>query len=317
VSENSEPHPAPAVPTPVLGLALGGGAALGLAHIGVLRVLERAGLVPQVVAGTSMGAVVGAACAAGKLDLLEDLAREIDWRRTLRLTDFQLGGSGVLEGRAIERELRRHFGPQRIEELPIPFAAVATDLMTGAAWTATEGDLVTAVRASISLPAVFAPVRVDDQLLVDGGLVANVPVAAARRLGADIVLGIDVTADFEGVSATLGLRDHLLPEAQRRGIRARIWSLIPRFMRTWPLLRHLRAWADEPSLLAVALASSALALRQLSAQQNAADPAELTITPRVGHIFHGEFGRADELIGIGKAAMEAALPELRALTGVA
>jgi NTE family protein len=298
-----------------LGIALGGGAALGLAHIGVLRVLERAGLAPGVVSGTSMGAVVGAAYAAGKLDLLEALAREVNWRRVLRLTDFQLGGSGVLEGRAIERELRRHFGEQRIEDLPIPFAAVATDLGTGAAWTATAGDLVTAVRASISLPAVFAPVRVGDHLLVDGGLVANVPVAATRALGADIVVGVDVTADFEGVAATVGLRDHLLPEGQRHGIRARLWAAVPRRLRGWPLLRRLRAWADEPSLIAVALASSALALRQLSLQQNAADPAALTVTPRVGHIFHGEFDRAEELIRIGEAAMEESLDALSNLTG--
>jgi NTE family protein len=297
-----------------LGIALGGGAALGLAHIGVLRVLERAGLAPGVVSGTSMGAVVGAAYAAGKLDLLEALAREVNWRRVLRLTDFQLGGSGVLEGRAIERELRRHFGEQRIEDLPIPFAAVATDLGTGAAWTATAGDLVTAVRASISLPAVFAPVRVGGHLLVDGGLVANVPVAATRALGADIVVGVDVTADFEGVAATVGLRDHLLPEGQRHGIRARLWAAVPRRLRGWPLLRRLRAWADEPSLIAVALASSALALRQLSLQQNAADPAALTVTPRVGHIFHGEFDRAEELIRIGEAAMEESLDALSNLT---
>jgi NTE family protein len=261
-----------------------------------------------------MGAVVGAAYAAGKLDLLEALAREVNWRRVLRLTDFQLGGSGVLEGRAIERELRRHFGEQRIEDLPIPFAAVATDLGTGAAWTATAGDLVTAVRASISLPAVFAPVRVGGHLLVDGGLVANVPVAATRALGADIVVGVDVTADFEGVAATVGLRDHLLPEGQRHGIRARLWAAVPRRLRGWPLLRRLRAWADEPSLIAVALASSALALRQLSLQQNAADPAALTVTPRVGHIFHGEFDRAEELIRIGEAAMEESLDALSNLT---
>lgn len=304
-----------------LGFALGGGAALGLAHIGVLRVLERAGLAPAVVSGTSMGAVVGAAYAAGKLDLLEQLARQVNWRRVLRLTDFRLGGSGVLEGRAIERELRRHFGHQRIEDLPIPFAAVATDLGTGTAWTASTGDLVAAVRASISLPAVFAPVRLqtpsDVHLLVDGGLVANVPVAAARRLGAKLVVGVDVTADFEGVATTVGLRDQLLPEVQRRGIRARLWSAVPSFMRGWPMLRRLRAWADEPSLLAVALASSALALRQLSLQQNAAAPAALTVTPRVGHIFHGEFDRAEELIRIGETAMEESLGALRRLASAA
>jgi NTE family protein len=257
--------------------------------------------------------VVGAACAAGKLDVLEDLARAVNWRRTLRLTDFKLGGSGLLEGRAIEHELRRHFGRQRVENLPIAFAAVATDLITGRAHTATEGDLVTAVRASISLPAVFAPVRVDDELLVDGGLAANVPVAAARALGADIVVGVDVIADYEGVAAAVGLRDHLLPEDRRQGFRARLWAAIPRFLRTWPLIRRLRTWTREPSLLAVALASSALMMRQLSAHQSAADPAEVTVTPRVGHIFHGELDRAGELIRIGAEAMEQSLGDLRPL----
>jgi NTE family protein len=310
-SPPSSPTPATAPRRPKFGVALGGGAALGLAHIGVLRTLERAGLKPDIVTGTSMGAVVGAAYAARKLGDLEDLARAVDWRQALRLTDFQLGGNGVLEGRAVERELRRHFGAQRIQDLTTPFAAVATDLITGEPWTAIDGDLVTAVRASISLPAVFAPVRSDDKLLVDGGLVANVPIAAARGLGADLVLAVDVIADYQGVAAAVGLRDHLLPEQERRGIRARIWAAIPRLVRTWPLIRRLRAWADEPSLIAVALSSSALMMHQLSVQQNAVDPADLTITPRVGHIFHGEFNRADELIRIGAEAMESALGDLR------
>lgn len=218
--------------SPRLGVALGGGAALGLAHIGVLRVLDRAGLRPDVLTGTSMGAVIGASYVTGKLDIMEALARSIDWRRTLRLTDFQLGGNGVLEGRAIEQELRRHFGRQRIEDLPLPFAAIATELVTGRGLTLTDGDLVTAVRASISLPAVFAPLRQGDQLLVDGGLMANVPVAAARHLGADVVLAVDVIADYEGVAASTGLRDHLLPEHQRRGFRARVWAAIPRPLRS-------------------------------------------------------------------------------------
>jgi predicted acylesterase/phospholipase RssA len=125
------------------------------------------------------------------------------------------------------------------------------------------------------------------------------------------VLAVDVIADYEGVAASIGLRDHLLPEHQRRGFRARVWAAIPRPLRTWPLIRHLRTWANEPSLLAVALSSSALMMRQLSRHQNAADPAELCIMPRVGHIFHGEFNRADELIRIGTEAMDDALDELR------
>ncbi|QQO56193.1 MAG: patatin-like phospholipase family protein [Thiohalocapsa sp. PB-PSB1] len=300
-------------PQPRLGLALGGGAALGLAHIGLLHVLEREGLKPAVVSGTSMGALVGAAYAAGKLDLLEDLARNLNWRRALKLTDFRLGGNSILVGRSIERALRRHFDRQEIQDLPLPFAAVATDLIDGEAWVASDGDLVTAVRASISLPTVFAPVRNGERLLIDGGLVANVPVAAARALGAQVVLGVDVTADFKGVANSVGLRDHLLPEAERRSLRGRIWAAIPGFMRRWHLLRGLREWAEEPSLLAIALSSSALVLRQLSVHQNAAHPADLTVTPRVGHIFPGEFNRAEELIQIGEQAMQEALAELRPL----
>ncbi len=300
---------------PRLGIALGGGAALGFAHIGVLRVLIREGLAPDLVAGTSMGALVGAAYACGRLDAMEEVARSIDWRRALALTDLSIGRSGLLEGDSILAEIHRQLGAGPIESLPIPFAAVATDLITGTRRVLDRGDLAAAVRASISLPGIFVPVRAGDALLVDGGLMDNVPVSVAREMGADLVIGVDVTADFAGLARESGLHDALLPEIKRRGWRARLWARLPAFLRGLPLIRGLRAWAEEPSLFAVTLASTFLMIRELTLRQNALQPADCVVSPCLGHITVAEFDRADELIGLGESAMEAALPGLRVLLG--
>lgn len=300
------PSPSP----PLIGIALGGGAALGFAHIGVLRVLERAGVEPQIVTGTSMGAVVAAAHCCGRLDTLETIARDIDWRRALRMSDVALGRNGLLQGRRIERELRRHLGNREIADLPQRFAAVATELIGGSRQVLDSGDLVAAVRASISLPGIFVPVRRGDSVLVDGGLMDNVPVDVARSMGADLVIGVDVTADFAGFARMSGLHDFLLPENARRGWRARLWASLPESIRELPLIRRLRDWAAEPSLLAVTLTSIFLMMRELSAKQRALHPADCYVTPKTGHITVAEFHRAEELIALGESAMQKALPEL-------
>jgi NTE family protein len=298
--------------TPVIGVALGGGAALGFAHIGVLRVLERAGIRPRIIAGTSMGAVVGAAHCCGRLDTLESIARAVDWRRALRMTDIALGRNGLLQGERIEHELRRHLGSREIAGLPLRFAAVATELVGGTRAVLDSGDLVDAVRASISLPGIFVPVRRGDSILVDGGLMDNVPVDVARSMGADLVIGVDVTADFAGFARASGLHDFLSPEGDRRGWRARLWARLPEAIRGLPLIRRLRDWAAEPSLLAVTLTSIFLMMRELSQKQNALHPADCYVTPKTGHITVAEFHRAEELIALGESAMEEALPRLLA-----
>jgi NTE family protein len=180
---------------PRVALVLGGGAARGLAHVGVLRVLEDAGIPVELVVGTSVGSLVGALYADGhNARALEHLARDLDRGDFF---DFGLApalfGTGLARGARLERWVRDHLRAGRVEDLAIRYAAVATDLDDGSAVVLARGDVARAVRASSAIPGVFEPVELDGRLLVDGGVVANLPVTVARQLGADVVIAVDVT----------------------------------------------------------------------------------------------------------------------------
>jgi NTE family protein len=182
----------PRAKTAPFSLALGGGGARGLAHVGVLRVLEREGLRPRAIAGTSMGSIVGALYAAG-VDA-DDLAATLDLldlKGVAGVTKFNLKPDSVLSADAFEARIREVL-PATFDELQIPFAAVAADLITGDRVVITAGDLPRAVRASMSIPVVFEPVRIGEHLFVDGGIVDPVPVDAARQIGGDPVMAVDV-----------------------------------------------------------------------------------------------------------------------------
>lgn len=180
---------------PRVALALSGGAARGMAHVGVLRVFEEHALPIDYIAGTSAGALVGGAYAAGmSIDALEEIARTLRWRNIGRMTLSRLG---IQSNARLEDYIRERFPVTRFEDLRIPFAAVAADLQSGAAVTMSgEGDLALAIRASCALPGWYVPV-IDEvgRQLIDGGLVANVPTRAARDLGADVVVAVDVNAE--------------------------------------------------------------------------------------------------------------------------
>ena len=181
---------------PTVGLALSGGAARGIAHVGVLRVLAEHHVPIDFIAGTSAGAVVGGALAAGmSIDEIEQIGRHLRWRDMGRMTLSRLG---IQTNARMEEFMRERLPVKRFEDLPIPFAAVATDLHTGSAVILSgEGDLPFAIRASCAIPGWYVPVTDEHgRQLVDGGLVANIPSAAARSLGADIVIAVDV--NFEG-----------------------------------------------------------------------------------------------------------------------
>lgn len=181
-----------------IGLALGAGGARGWCHIGVLRELAAMGIVPDVIAGASMGALVGAAAAAGRLDALADFAQGLTRRRVLGLLDLRLDGGGIVGGAQILALLGELGLPERIEDLPVPFVAIATDLETGREIWLREGPLAEAVRGSIALPGALTPHRHDGRWLLDGGLVNPVPVSAARALGADIVIAANPNARLRG-----------------------------------------------------------------------------------------------------------------------
>src|SRR5574340_940216 len=179
-------------PRPTVGLALGSGSARGLAHLGVIRAIEDAGIGVDFIAGTSMGALIGAIHAAGKLDELEATFRGFDWRKTASFFDVVLPKSGLLDGAKVSELVRAHVHADAIESLPKPFAAVATDIVSGEEVVMRSGDLIEAVRASISVPGIFTPVRSNGRILVDGGLTNPVPASTARAMGADIVIAVDL-----------------------------------------------------------------------------------------------------------------------------
>src|SRR5215510_15669453 len=188
---------------PVIGLALGGGAARGFAHIGILKTLIAHGIVPNVVVGTSIGAVVAGAYAAGHLDKLEEWARSLQPRNVFGYLDIRLNGSGLIGGTKLAAELEAYMGSTMIEDLPVKYAAVATEVRTGHEIWLTHGRLVDAMRASYALPGIFAPILIGDRWLVDGALVNPVPVSAARALGAEIVIAANLSSDIFTHSTTI------------------------------------------------------------------------------------------------------------------
>jgi len=197
------PPPPPSAPArvlrpPRLGLALGGGAARGFAHIGVLQVLEEAGIRPVLVAGTSAGSLVAALYASGKSAAeLGQLALSMD---ESSLTDWAFPGRGLIRGDALARYVREQTGQRNIEQLPLPLGIVATDLDSGEPVLFRRGDVGLAVRASSAVPAVFQPVKIGQREYVDGGLASPVPVRFARQMGAELVLAVDISSPPEGAA---------------------------------------------------------------------------------------------------------------------
>lgn len=279
-------------PKPI-GLALGSGAARGLAHIGVLKALEAEGLVPDAIAGTSMGAMVGAMFAAGAPAAdIERIALELDIASLMGLGEVALTRGAVLAGDKVTGFLREHL-PATFEELSIPFGCVATDLTRNRPVRFTSGDLVSAVRASISVPLAFLPVTMDDMLLVDGYVSEPVPVSLARHLGGRTIVAVPVSG-----SGTVALTEASgLSEVRRmREVRAAIRSGEP-YERGTGALEILGAVSEafEGRLTEQALAG-----------------ADLVIAPDVARFGAFEFGQAERLIAEGEAAARAVAPALRA-----
>lgn len=275
------PHP----PAPRIGLALGGGSARGWAHIGVIRELEALGVEVQLVAGTSIGALVGAIHAGGALGEFEDWVTTLTRRTVFSLLDFQLGG-GVLKGARLMDFFRSRFEDRDIEALALPFAATATNLRTGAEVWLRSGSMLDAVRASIALPGLFTPVLHQGRLLVDGGLVNPVPVSLARAMEADLVIAVDLASDLLDRSA------HQHAAAHGHALR-------------------------QPSMLDVITASIDIMQVRVSRSRMAGDPPEVLVRPRVAQIGILEFHRAAEAIEAGRDAVREALPVLRARLGKA
>lgn len=298
---------------PRVGLALGGGVARGWAHIGVWRALTRYGVVPEVVVGSSVGALVGGLALAGKLPALEAWARSLTRLKIVSYLDLKVSSGGLIGGVHLVEEMRTHLGALRSEDLPVPFVAVTTDLVTGHEVWLREGVLVDNLRASFSLPGVFPPVLVEGRWLVDGALVNPVPVSVCRALGAQVVIAINLSGDILGKSRKPGTRIStaagfdLLKFLEERPAPA---AAAPPSTLSALARRVFRRDYDGPSLFGVMVSSFGIITDRITRSRLAGDPPDVHIQPRLGHIGLLEFDRADEAIAEGEAAVERALPEL-------
>jgi NTE family protein len=293
---------------PTIGLALGGGAARGWSHIGVLRTLMAAGLEPDIVAGTSIGAVAGACYVAGKLDGLEEFATRLTRRRVFGFLDFNFGGSGLITGQRLSARLERHLNNVAIEDLERPVVAVATELGTGHEIWLKKGDLVTALKASFALPGIFRPVQINGRWLIDGALVNPVPVSVCRALGARIVIAVNLNNDLFGKGSVIhdqeALAESLLPdetEPPHGNGRAAVHLLH----------RQIFGGSGAPGMSAVMIDAINITQDRIARSRLAGDPPDININPKVGGIGLFDFHRANEAIILGAKAAEAQLEEIR------
>ena len=295
-------------PPPRIGLALGSGSARGWSHIGVIRVLERAGISPDIVCGTSIGALVGAAYAAGELDRLEPWVRGLTWPAVLGLLDLKMGG-GLIEGGELVEFFRRHYSGPEIQHLPKTYGCVATALRSGRELWLREGPVIDAVRASIALPGLFTPAVREGQLLVDGGLVNPVPVSLCRALGADIVIAVDLNWDLIGRRTRAQVLDGDAPAAPEPADNGLLDAILARFRSD----EVPASPADHPSMLDVLTTSLNIMQVRITHSRLAGEPADAMIRPRLSHIAAMDFHRAESAIAEGERAAEAVLPLIRDL----
>jgi len=291
----------PAATRPTIGLALGGGAARGFAHIGVMRTLIAHGIVPDVIVGTSIGAVVGGSYAANHLDGLETWARALTVRGVLSHLDISLSGAGLIRGGHLASRLNEVLADTRIEDLPIHFAAIATEFNTGHEIWLTRGRLADALRASYALPGIFPPVRIGGRWLVDGALVNPVPVSAARALGARLVIAVNLNSDLFGrgtIIASHGSDDSDEPMAEgKNGLRG-IFSG-KRLLR-----RQFLGTRGRPGIPTVMVEAFNVMQDRITRARLAGDPPDVLISPRLGQVGWFDFHRAADAIAIGAEAAE-------------
>ena len=285
-------------PKRAIGLALGSGVARGWAHIGVLAELEEAGLAPDIVCGSSIGAVVGGAFAADKLDEMEDFARSTTLRRMFGMLDVSLGG-GLFGGKRLEARLAQSLGGLRIEDLPRKFSAVATEVGTGHEIWLARGDLVTAMRASYALPGVFEPVRMDGRWLFDGALTNPVPITACRALGADLVVAVNLNADSVGRGTVI--QDHVRLQGAQEPTSERG--------------RMIAGGGGSLGMATVMVDAFNITQDRITRSRLAGDPPDVMIPVKAGKIGLFEFHRADEAIACGRDAARRIIPEIREQIG--
>jgi NTE family protein len=290
---------------------LGAGAARGWAHIGALRELDALGLKLDVIVGSSIGTLVGGCYAADRLDMLETFARSLTRRRVFGLLDFSFNGSGLIGGQRLRARLEAALGDLRIEDLPVQFAAVATEIGGGHEIWLRRGLLVDAIRASYALPGVFEPVKIEGRWLFDGAIVNPVPVSVARALGAERVIALNISSDRFGrgtaIQDPFGRPDPAPaveePPHDRSGAIARWWR--------GSNGTKVNGEPVAPGLMTSMVNAFDILQDRIMRSRLAGDPPDALVQVRVGKVGMFEFHRADELIALGREAIRKAAAEIR------
>ena len=304
---------------PPLGLALGGGVARGWAHIGAVRALIEAGIRPDIIAGTSIGAVVGAAYLAGELDTLENWARALNRRRMMSYMDVRWGGSGFMRGGRLARVLNHYLGDVYIEKLDRKFAAVACDLRTGYEVWLQRGPVVPAVRASYALPGAFEPIKIDGRDMIDGALVNPVPVSACRAMGAHIVIAVSLNGDAFGPigsSHELDLDEEDEDTIDPFELATQSLNKIRPDRLLIKSMMGTQKKGKAPRIGSVMMGTLNIVMDRISRSRLAGDPPDVFVAPRIGHIGMLEFTKADELIERGYRAMQHEIPLIKSVIDV-
>ncbi len=291
-----------------IGLALGSGSSRGWAHIGIINALAEQGIRPDIVCGTSVGALVGAAHVAGNLDKLEKWVRSLTRLETVSFFELTSSFTGFVNTSRLRKFLEKHVAGanDRIEDLKLQYGSVATDLESGREIWFTKGPLLEAVWASISLPGLFPAIRHENRWLVDGGLVNPVPVSVCRALGADVVIAVNLNGDIVG--------KHLVKtpkQKKKNGVAEAFSNLVKEYAGS---LFFDSEEEDEPPGLFDAIAGSVnIAQERITRSRLAGDPPEILLAPKLSHIGLLEFFRAEEAIAEGSKCVERALPEIEHL----
>jgi NTE family protein len=301
-SSGGAPEPKPAKKTSI-SLALGGGCARGWAHIGVLRALDEAGIEVSMIAGTSIGALVGGCYLAGKLNELEEFARSLTKRRIFGLLDLNLRGSGLFGGMKLDARLREHVAGVRFEDLPKPFVCVASEIRTGHEIWLSSGSLITAMRASYALPGVFEPVTCNGRVLVDGALVNPVPVSVCRAYEQPLVVAVNLHYDLFGRAAVI---KHSAGEL----------AVEKDAPKAGQVDAERRSRETRLGITGVMVEAFNIIQDRISRARLAGDPPDISLQPKLSHVGLTEFHRADEAINLGYQATLAQIGELTRLQTV-
>ncbi len=303
--------------SPKIGLALGSGASRGWSHIGIIKALLREGIEPDIVCGTSVGAMIGACYLAGNLEKLEDWVLGSTRTDVLRFFNVKLSQSGFVDGERLRRFLYQNVAAEaiQIEDLPKRYAAISTDLENGREVWFQEGGLADAVRASMALPGLFPAVRHGHRWLVDGGLVNPVPVTTCRALGADVVIAVNLNSDVIGRHNTK--KTEPAPDKKTDKKKGVLHNIKQTTLEYSSSIFPDNDKQDSPPGLFVSITNSINIVQdRITRSRLAGDPAEVVISPRLSHIGMLEFHRADEAITEGESCVKNALEEIRKVTGI-